>query len=59
MRRSYAFDAIVFATGFRRSTMKWIQEGDYLFNDEGLPNVIYYGLVLCGTFEKWNIWSDI
>ncbi|GAB2215515.1 hypothetical protein Droror1_Dr00019902 [Drosera rotundifolia] len=39
--RSYAFDAIVFATGFRRSTMNWIQGGDYLFDDEGLPKPSY------------------
>ncbi|PKI59446.1 hypothetical protein CRG98_020205 [Punica granatum] len=32
---SHSFDAIVFATGFKRSTNKWLQGDDYLLNEEG------------------------
>ncbi|GMH27778.1 hypothetical protein Nepgr_029621 [Nepenthes gracilis] len=35
--RSYAFNAIIFATGFRRSTNKWLLGDDYLLNENGLP----------------------
>nr|GMD23610.1 probable indole-3-pyruvate monooxygenase YUCCA10 [Ipomoea batatas] len=35
---SHPFDAIVFATGFKRSTNKWLQGDDYLLNEDGLPN---------------------
>ncbi|GAB2281480.1 hypothetical protein Dimus_016067 [Dionaea muscipula] len=38
---SYAFDAIVLATGFRRSTTSWIKGDDYLFNEDGLPKPSY------------------
>lgn len=34
--RSYAFDTIIFATGFRRSTSRWLQGDDYLLNEDGL-----------------------
>ncbi|XP_051118528.1 probable indole-3-pyruvate monooxygenase YUCCA10 [Andrographis paniculata] len=35
----YPFDAIVFATGFKRSTKQWLKGGDSdgLLNDDGLP----------------------
>ncbi|XP_019188262.1 PREDICTED: probable indole-3-pyruvate monooxygenase YUCCA10 [Ipomoea nil] len=35
---SHPFDAIVFATGFKRSTNKWLQGDEYLLNEDGLPN---------------------
>ncbi|XP_027149435.1 probable indole-3-pyruvate monooxygenase YUCCA10 [Coffea eugenioides] len=34
--KSYPFDAIIFATGFKRSTNKWLQGADYLLSDDGL-----------------------
>ncbi|XP_075498896.1 putative indole-3-pyruvate monooxygenase YUCCA10 [Primulina tabacum] len=33
----YSFDAIVFATGFKRSTKYWLKGDGYLLNDDGLP----------------------
>ncbi|KMT05820.1 hypothetical protein BVRB_7g165940 [Beta vulgaris subsp. vulgaris] len=35
--KSYAFDAIIFATGFQRSTSQWLQGDEYLLNEDGLP----------------------
>ncbi|XAR61277.1 Indole-3-pyruvate monooxygenase [Bertholletia excelsa] len=35
--KSHPFDAIVFATGFRRSTHKWLKGDDYLLNEDGIP----------------------
>ncbi|XP_073158071.1 probable indole-3-pyruvate monooxygenase YUCCA10 [Henckelia pumila] len=37
----YSFDAIVFATGFKRSTKEWLKGDDYLLNDDGLPMPSY------------------
>ena len=34
--KSYPFDVIVFATGFKRSTNKWLKD-DQLLNNDGLP----------------------
>ncbi|KAL8151533.1 hypothetical protein V2J09_021341 [Rumex salicifolius] len=34
---SYHFDAIVFATGFRRSTNNWLMGDNYLLNEDGFP----------------------
>ncbi|KAL3827803.1 hypothetical protein ACJIZ3_016605 [Penstemon smallii] len=34
------FDVIVFATGYKTTVRKWLEEGDGLFNKEGLPNKI-------------------
>ncbi|PQP97155.1 putative indole-3-pyruvate monooxygenase YUCCA10 [Prunus yedoensis var. nudiflora] len=34
--KSYQFDAIVFCTGFKRSTNLWLKGDDYLLNDDGL-----------------------
>ncbi|KAI5680385.1 hypothetical protein M9H77_01612 [Catharanthus roseus] len=31
------FDAIIFATGFKRSTHNWLKGDDYLLNEDGLP----------------------
>ncbi|KAG5044026.1 hypothetical protein AAZX31_03G188800 [Glycine max] len=38
---SHPFDSIVFCTGFKRSTNKWLKGDDYLLNDEGLPKPSY------------------
>ncbi|KAH0978510.1 hypothetical protein GBA52_028229 [Prunus armeniaca] len=35
--KSYQFDAIVFCTGFKRSTNLWLKGDDYLLKDDGLP----------------------
>ncbi|XAR58485.1 Indole-3-pyruvate monooxygenase [Bertholletia excelsa] len=35
--KSHPFDVIVFATGFKRSTHKWLKGDDYLLNEDGLP----------------------
>ncbi|XP_038878088.1 probable indole-3-pyruvate monooxygenase YUCCA10 [Benincasa hispida] len=35
--KSYPFDNIIFCTGFKRSTNKWLKGDDYLLNDDGLP----------------------
>uniref|UniRef100_A0A5B7B4D4 Flavin-containing monooxygenase n=1 Tax=Davidia involucrata TaxID=16924 RepID=A0A5B7B4D4_DAVIN len=35
--KSHPFDAIVFATGFKRSTNKWLKDDDYLLNEDGIP----------------------
>ncbi|KAF7119839.1 hypothetical protein RHSIM_Rhsim13G0017100 [Rhododendron simsii] len=34
---SHPFDAIVFATGFKRSTHKWLKGDNYLLNEDGIP----------------------
>ncbi|KAF8387932.1 hypothetical protein HHK36_026594 [Tetracentron sinense] len=34
---SHSFDAIIFATGFKRSTSKWLKNDDYLLNEDGIP----------------------
>ncbi|CAK9175897.1 unnamed protein product [Ilex paraguariensis] len=34
--KSHPFDTIVFATGFKRSTNKWLKGDDYLLNDDGI-----------------------
>ncbi|CAH9058879.1 unnamed protein product [Cuscuta europaea] len=72
---SYPFDAILFATGFKRSTAKWLQGDEYLLNDDGLPkqefpmhwkgkNGLYcVGLARRGLygicFDSQNIANDI
>ncbi|KAE8660627.1 putative indole-3-pyruvate monooxygenase YUCCA11 [Hibiscus syriacus] len=33
----HSFDAIVFCTGFKRSTHLWLKGDDYLLNDDGIP----------------------
>ncbi|GMI85801.1 YUCCA 10 [Hibiscus trionum] len=35
-RKTHPFDAIVFCTGFKRSTNVWLKGDDYLLNDDGL-----------------------
>ncbi|GAV79077.1 Pyr_redox_3 domain-containing protein [Cephalotus follicularis] len=35
--KSHPFDTIIFCTGFKRSTNKWLKGGDYLLNDDGFP----------------------
>ncbi|KAK9281264.1 hypothetical protein L1049_004160 [Liquidambar formosana] len=35
--KSHPFDVLVFATGFKRSTNKWLKGDDYLLNDDGIP----------------------
>ncbi|XP_061350650.1 probable indole-3-pyruvate monooxygenase YUCCA10 [Gastrolobium bilobum] len=35
--RSHPFDSIVFCTGFKRSTQKWLKGGDDLLNEDGFP----------------------
>ncbi|KAG4916590.1 hypothetical protein AAZX31_19G193200 [Glycine max] len=35
--KSYTFDSIVFCTGFKRSTQKWLKGGDDLLNEDGFP----------------------
>ncbi|KAG2406626.1 hypothetical protein LR48_Vigan03g289400 [Vigna angularis] len=37
----HPFDSIVFCTGFKRSTNKWLKNDDYLLNDDGLPKPKY------------------
>ncbi|CAK9165272.1 unnamed protein product [Ilex paraguariensis] len=34
--KSHPFDTIIFATGFKRSTHKWLKGGDYLLGDDGI-----------------------
>ncbi|CAJ2632110.1 unnamed protein product [Trifolium pratense] len=33
--KSYPFDSIIFCTGFKRSTQKWLKGGDDLLNEDG------------------------
>ncbi|XP_056170982.1 probable indole-3-pyruvate monooxygenase YUCCA10 [Syzygium oleosum] len=35
--KSHPFDAVVFCTGFKRSTHKWLKAHDYLLNEDGIP----------------------
>lgn len=35
--KSHPFDSIVFCTGFKRSTQKWLKGGDDLLNEDGFP----------------------
>ncbi|KAK7396836.1 hypothetical protein VNO78_17997 [Psophocarpus tetragonolobus] len=37
----HPFDSIVFCTGFKRSTNKWLKGDDYMLNDDGLPKQSY------------------
>ncbi|KAI7756666.1 hypothetical protein M8C21_009648 [Ambrosia artemisiifolia] len=37
----HQFDVIIFATGFKRSTHMWLQGGDCLLNEDGLPKPMY------------------
>ncbi|KAJ1390712.1 Pyridine nucleotide-disulfide oxidoreductase, class-II [Sesbania bispinosa] len=37
----HPFDSIVFCTGFKRSTHKWLKGDDYLLNDDGIPKPSY------------------
>ncbi|KAK7290794.1 hypothetical protein RIF29_05489 [Crotalaria pallida] len=37
----HSFDSLVFCTGFKRSTHKWLKGDNYLLNDDGLPKPIY------------------
>ncbi|KAI3678992.1 hypothetical protein L6452_38297 [Arctium lappa] len=39
--KCYQFDAIVFATGFKRSTHLWLQGDDFLLNKDGLTKAMY------------------
>ncbi|KAH7850138.1 hypothetical protein Vadar_028433 [Vaccinium darrowii] len=38
---SHPFDAIIFATGFKRSTNKWLKGDNYLLNEDGIPKPKY------------------
>ncbi|KAL5791722.1 hypothetical protein ACOSP7_000316 [Xanthoceras sorbifolium] len=35
--KSYPFDTIIFCTGFKRSTNKWLKGDDDLLNEDGIP----------------------
>lgn len=35
--KSHPFDSIIFCTGFKRSTQKWLKGGDDLLNEDGFP----------------------
>ncbi|KAM3356088.1 putative indole-3-pyruvate monooxygenase YUCCA10 isoform X1 [Capsicum galapagoense] len=35
--KCHQFDVIVFATGFKRTTHKWLHGDEYLLNEDGLP----------------------
>ncbi|KAE9598267.1 hypothetical protein Lal_00004029 [Lupinus albus] len=37
----HSFDSIVFCTGFKRSTHKWLKGDNYLLNDDGFPMPSY------------------
>ncbi|KAL9235804.1 hypothetical protein vseg_010539 [Gypsophila vaccaria] len=39
--RSFTFDAIIFATGFKRSTHLWLQDDGNFLNEDGLPKREY------------------
>ncbi|XP_076882994.1 putative indole-3-pyruvate monooxygenase YUCCA10 [Bidens hawaiensis] len=39
--KCHQFDAIIFATGFKRSTHLWLQGGDCLLNKHGFPKQMY------------------
>ncbi|XP_057439009.1 probable indole-3-pyruvate monooxygenase YUCCA10 [Lotus japonicus] len=73
--KSHTFDSIIFCTGFKRSTQKWLKGGDDLLNENGLTktnfqsnwkgeNGLYCaGLSRMGFFgvkdEAQNIANDI
>ncbi|KAM5558572.1 putative indole-3-pyruvate monooxygenase YUCCA10 [Rosa sericea] len=33
-----SYDAIIFATGYKSTVLKWLKDDNYLFNDNGMPN---------------------
>ncbi|KAK7259461.1 hypothetical protein RIF29_25069 [Crotalaria pallida] len=37
----HSFDSLVFCTGFKRSTHKWLKGDKYLLNDDGFPKPSY------------------
>ncbi|XP_058740722.1 probable indole-3-pyruvate monooxygenase YUCCA10 [Vicia villosa] len=37
----HTFDSIIFCTGFKRSTNKWLKGDDYLLSDDGIPKQSY------------------
>ncbi|TKY61835.1 indole-3-pyruvate monooxygenase YUCCA10 [Spatholobus suberectus] len=39
--KSHPFDTIIFCTGFKRSTQKWLTGGDDLLNEDGFPKPSY------------------
>ncbi|KAL2345369.1 hypothetical protein Fmac_006654 [Flemingia macrophylla] len=39
--KSHTFDSIIFCTGFKRSTQKWLKGGDDLLNEDGFPKPSY------------------
>ncbi|XP_016205125.1 probable indole-3-pyruvate monooxygenase YUCCA10 [Arachis ipaensis] len=39
--QSHPFDSIIFCTGFKRSTHKWLKGDDYLLNEDGIPKPSY------------------
>ncbi|CAK7348235.1 unnamed protein product [Dovyalis caffra] len=39
--KSYPFDTILFCTGFKRSTNKWLKGDDCLLNEDGIPKPGY------------------
>ncbi|XP_020212142.1 probable indole-3-pyruvate monooxygenase YUCCA10 [Cajanus cajan] len=39
--KSHTFDSIVFCTGFKRATQKWLKGGDDLLNEDGFPKPSY------------------
>ncbi|KAI3760057.1 hypothetical protein L1987_50446 [Smallanthus sonchifolius] len=39
--KCYQFDAIIFATGFRRSTQLWLEGNDCFLNKDGTPKPMY------------------
>ncbi|KAH7838305.1 hypothetical protein Vadar_024776 [Vaccinium darrowii] len=38
---SHPFDAIIFGTGFKRSTNKWLKGDNYFLNEDGIPKPKY------------------
>ncbi|EEF41651.1 monooxygenase, putative [Ricinus communis] len=39
--KSHAFDKVIFCTGFKRSTNKWLKGDDYLLNEDGMSKPSY------------------
>ncbi|KAK2418666.1 indole-3-pyruvate monooxygenase [Trifolium repens] len=37
----HSYDSIIFCTGFKRSTHKWLKGDDYLLNEDGIPKPSY------------------
>ncbi|XP_062002839.1 probable indole-3-pyruvate monooxygenase YUCCA10 [Rosa rugosa] len=33
-----SYDAIIFATGYKSTVLKWLKDDNYFFNDKGMPN---------------------